>query len=486
MDRMPVFESERRTLQYAECPRVIVEGILPIYQSRSHPRHRKGDQPVPSPDAVRRRGAAAQRIVPVRDRDDREPLVKTAGSAQRLRMTRHVGGYMTKNNFDIQNKGDNMSRQLTKLTSIYFALLILVLVGGCSGDDCPTCPKDEVVQPYKGWLYYSEHNPSLYDIYKVDMETDSIVDSLMLPLEESAIFDVSADGRLLAVRDATFDFYSAKTWLYDAQTFDLLGEIPYAVSPYFDLEHGRIVGMRADSLDTYITVLSYPSMTLLQEDTLGGFLGQYLDAKRGFIYGWGGSSLRFRFYRFDYINRELELIPITHWAGDTVQVIDFCLNQSGNRVYIRGLSVPGPFQGFTFTGTYDLQSETLLWSYKTMGQYGGLALSPDEREVYMTDPGISGYSGLNPGAFFVLDSGSGALLEAVSTFGYRDNPLSPLSTSDVIFSPTGEKAYLATGAVGDRQPASVLVIDTETRNITKILSPDLQRHPRNLRIGPKI
>ena len=80
---------------------------------------------------------------------------------------------MTKNDFDIQDKGDNMSRQLTKLTSIYFALLILVLVAGCSDDDCPTCPKDETVETYKGFLYYVELNPQLYDVYVVDMETDS-------------------------------------------------------------------------------------------------------------------------------------------------------------------------------------------------------------------------------------------------------------------------------------------------------------------------
>lgn len=379
-----------------------------------------------------------------------------------------------------------MSRQLTKLTSIYIALLILVLVGGCSDDDCPTCPKDEVVKPYKGWLYYVEFNPNLYNIYKVDMETDSIVDSLDLPLGGEAFIEVSSDGRLLMARESALDFYESKTWLYDAQNFAFLGEIPYAISPYFDLGRSRIVGMRVDSLETYITVLSYPSMTLLQEDTLGGFLGQYLDSKNGYIYGWAGRSLRFRFYRFDYINRNLELIPITHTHGDTVQVLKFCLDPAGKRVYFRGLSAPAPFQDVAFTGAYDLESQTLLWSYVTMGQYGGIALSPDGREVYMTDPGIPGYSGFDPGAFFVLDAQSGALIEAISTYGYRNNPLRTLATSDVIFSPTGEKAYVASGGIGDHPAASVLVVDTETRNITKILSPDLQRIPRNMKIGPKL
>ncbi len=38
-----------------------------------------------------------------------------------------------------------------------------------------------MVQPYKGWLYYVELIGQTYDVYVVDMETDSIVDSIDVP-----------------------------------------------------------------------------------------------------------------------------------------------------------------------------------------------------------------------------------------------------------------------------------------------------------------
>ncbi len=378
-----------------------------------------------------------------------------------------------------------MSRQLVTITILIVSGL-LAIIAGCS-EDCPTCPTEPTVEHYRGYLYYAEYNPSFYSIYKLDMETDSIVDSLELPLgEDGGVFDVSSDGKWLAVRDVAFDFYAARTWLYDARDFSLVGEVPTSPSPHFDLARGWIVGSRADSHSTYVTVLTFPAMSLVYEDTVDGFIGLYLDRERGYFYGIGSSEsdLAYKFFRYDYVNRQLEEISIIYPNGDTIQVIGSCLDSKRKRVFFKGIAQLSPTSGLAITGAYDLEHKELLWTHSMMTFSGGLAVSPDGNEVYVTDSG-PGMSSLNPGAFFVFDAHSGTLLQAISTYGYRDNPYSPLSTTDAIFSPTGEKAYVAAGGQEGRQGASLLVVDTKTRNITKIISSDLSRIPRNLRIVPK-
>ena len=105
----------------------------------------------------------------------------------------------------------------------------------------------------------------------------------------------------------------------------------------------------------------------------------------------------------------------------------------------------------------------------------------------MTDPSQAGYDYYDSGTIYIFDARSGVYLQGISMFGYLWNPLVPLSSSarGIVFSPTGEKAYVATG-MSDRHTGSVLVVDTKLKKIVKILSPDLKRLPGQLRIGPKI
>ncbi len=388
---------------------------------------------------------------------------------------------MTKNNFDIQDKGDNMSRQLTKLTSIYLALLILVLVGGCSDDDCPTCPKDETVETYKGFLYYVELNPQLYDVYVVDMETDSIVDSIDVPDEPTGFLDVSSDGQYLAVTSSPLEDIGVHCYLYDAQTREFIRELPDRMVPFFDLTNNLVVGNVPVENGEYrgLRVLSYPSFSLVYEDlALADYGVLEMDSPRHKVYGTTGS----RIFSYDYIERVFTLHPIKDAVyGRELTVFQFCLNPAGTRIYFKA-GVGGSPQ-YEIVGAFDLTTSQLDWYKVIRGPWSGIGVSPDDREVYANEYGLRSQDNL--GVLFVLDAQTGAQLHAYSTYGYAENRYEPLALDQPVFSPAGDKLYIGGGSLGTGG-GTLALFDPHKRELVKFITPDFQRAIGRMAIGPKL
>lgn len=382
-----------------------------------------------------------------------------------------------------------MSRQL--ITAILLTCGLAALIAGCS-EDCPTCPTETKVEPYRGWLYYVDANLEFYDLYVIDMESDSIVDSIDVPGRATGGMDVSADGRYLAVvaeEEALPDDDSLvvhlHTYVYDAQTREFIRELPYDVAPYFDVKHNRMIGMGRYLSGSYFSVHAYPSLELISVDTVDGVHGRTLDADRNLIYadGLGGTPYRYRFFAYDLTNHQLRKIPIIEADGDSVQVFEHCLNRAGTRLYFKGMTKP--IEEFPFLACFDLVGNNLVWEYRTIGGWGGVTLSGDETEVWMTDPGIMP-DGFEPGTVYIVDSQSGGYLQGISLWGYHPNAFRPLSGAKMIFSPAADKVYLGTGTYAPRGTGSVLVAGRTTRDILKVISPDLDRAVMNMRIGPKL
>ena len=389
---------------------------------------------------------------------------------------------MTKNNFDILIKGDNMSRQLSKLTSICLALLILVLVGGCSDDDCPTCPKDEAVKPYKGFLYYVELNPQLYDVYVVEMETDSIVDSIDVPDEPTGFLDVSSDGQYLAVTSSPLEDIGVHCYLYDAQTREFIRELPDRMVPFFDVTHNLVVGNVPFENDAYggVRILSYPSFSLVYEDTtLSGFGTDLIDAPHHKIYGRSDS----RIHSYDYINRTFTSHPIIDQIyGHECTIKQFCLNPAGTKIYFK--AGVGGSPEYEMIGAFDLAASQLLWYKIIRGPWGGIAVSPDDREIYADEVGSS--HGINPGVLFVIDSQTGVQLQAFSLAGHSStNPHFLIAAESFIYSPTGEKLYIGGGSLA-RGGGMLATFDPIEREWIKFITPDFNRGVgHRMVIGPK-
>ncbi len=381
-----------------------------------------------------------------------------------------------------------MSRQL--ITAIMLMCGLAALIAGCS-EDCPTCPTETKVEPYKGWLYYVELNPQLYDVYVVDMETDSIVDSIDVPTEPTGFLDVSEDGRYLAVTASPLEDIGVHCYLYDAQTREYIGELSDRMGPFFDLTNNLVVGNVPVENGEYggVRVLSYPSLSLVHEDQIPGIAYgvEVIDPPRHTAYGAisrrdGGKSNQL--YSYDYVDREFTHYPIIDQIyEDTAGVFRMCLNSAGTRVFFRAAVAISFTERYEFVGAYDLPSRTLIWQKQVRGAWGGIGISPDDQELYVHEVGY--IPDFLTGVIFVLDPNTGAQLHAYSSFGWLDNQYQPIGAEEPIFSPTGDKLYVGGGSLG--QGAGMLALfDPRERELVKFITPDFHRAIGRMAIGPKL
>jgi DNA-binding beta-propeller fold protein YncE len=382
-----------------------------------------------------------------------------------------------------------------KNQSLFLFVLLLLAAGfGCS-DDCPTCPKEEERKPYRGWLYYTESHSGLYSLYKVDLETDSIVDSMKH--EDGALYTISAavssDGRYLAVWYSDVMSTRGSTRLYNAQTLGLVGELPEAISAYFDTEDQWLVGLDSYGTGYRISRLSLPSLTAISADSVANFRPKIIDPSRNLLYGvadqFGFASVVYPwgFYSYNYVTQELKSLPLLWSATDTIKdVYTFSLSSNGGILYFTGAEPARATVWGSIAGAFDLNSRTLLWYYPLVTSTGGIAVSPDGKEVWVTDPGPPGFE-WNSGTIFILDAATGRYLQGISMFGYLpdSNPYYPLPGRGIAFAPTGDRAYVQARHTFTNPYGTVVVVDTKKRAIVKLLRPDMHSGPGKLLICPK-
>jgi hypothetical protein len=373
------------------------------------------------------------------------------------------------------------------------SILLGLLVSGCS-KDCPTCPKIEETKHYKGWLYYVDYSPLSYNVYKVDMETDSIVDSLLYSdITVMANGEaISSDGKYLAVWFSNSSLSLRRLRLYNAQTTTLIREISGLAGIAFDVNNNWLLAFTGGA-GNRILRLSLPDLTTLAVDTVHNFWPDIIDPERHLLYGVASETssqpvvYHRGFYSFDYVQHQMQLVPILWTPTDTIQMYQLCPNSNGNILYFTGGSEPG---GATIwgamAGAFDLNSRTLLWYYPLVTPTGGIALSPDGKEVWVTDPGPFGYE-WDSGTIFILDAATGSYLQGISLFGYLpdSNPYYCLAGREIVFAPTGDRAYVGTSIRPPNPYGTVVVVDAKKRAITKLLRPDMHSEPISLCICPK-
>jgi hypothetical protein len=355
-------------------------------------------------------------------------------------------------------------------------LLLLSLLLGCS-DDCPVCPTDNTdpePQAYKGWLYYVELRHDLFaNLYKVDMETDSIVDTVSYNRSDfgPGAVAVSSDGRYLAIGYTNIGATVHLTRIYDAQSLDFVTEISDAGVPLFANEDHLLIGMHSGHIKMY----SVPSFTQVQDIIAHPAVwGQAIDEHNKLVYCFTDDR---PLYTYDYANMRIaDSIPIVPWPGDTCTIFQFCLNNDYTRIYYRAAAKHG-----SHVGCYDIESRQVIWTQKTGGFWGTVGVTPDGQDVYVSD-----YSGdeWESNSIYVYDAESGAFRNGISLYGYTEWPRLELKATSIIFSPTGEKAYV-TVISPEMSHGSVMVIDTSLRRIVRVITPSMDRWPQYMAIGPK-
>jgi hypothetical protein len=384
--------------------------------------------------------------------------------------------------------------RLIALVAISVASILLgLLVNGCS-KDCPTCPKEEERKPYKGWLYYTDAFTDGTSFFKVDLETDSIVDSMKH--EDSQLYTngvaASSDGRYLAAWFSDTYITRGSTRLYNAQTLGQIGELSQRMECFFDADDQWVLGFDTYGAGYRISRLSLPSLTTISVDSVDNFQPMIIDRSRNLLYGVAdqhGTAIvvyPWGFYSYNYVTYELKLIPLLWSPNDTIQMYQPRLNSSGDIVYFTGAEYAGGTVWGGIAGAFDLNSLTLLWYYPLVTPVGGIAVSPDGKEVWVTDPGPPGYE-WNSGTIFILDAANGRYLQGISLFGYLpdSNPYYCLPGRRIVFAPTGDRAYVQAGRTFTNPYGTVVVVDTKKKAIVKLLRADMHSQPGSLCICPK-
>jgi len=227
-----------------------------------------------------------------------------------------------------------------------------------------------------------------------------------------------------------------------------------------------------------------PDLNLLYEDSIGQTSHPVLMEKQDLIYVRSlkkpeNSDSQF-IMAFDYKQREIaDTWIITDSVGNWFSIGRFDIHPDGKRLYFGGFAgtVPSSFI------CYDLVEREILFTRPIFSKNGIVRVSPDGREVYQTDPGYPSDVWC-PGTVFIYDPDDGSYLYGISLFGYHD-VLYPLHADPIAFTPTGDKVYIGSGDIF-RLDGTIMSIDTETRQIKKLIWPHLEHFIGELKIGPKL
>jgi DNA-binding beta-propeller fold protein YncE len=135
---------------------------------------------------------------------------------------------------------------------------------------------------------------------------------------------------------------------------------------------------------------------------------------------------------------------------------------------------------------YDLETESILFTFPMYGDFGDVAVRPDGKEVYVTDPGGPLQDWPTPGTIFIFDADDGQYIDGISLFGYGTVPGIPVPGDRIVFSPTGERAFVGVGR-SDKTSGSLLNVDTKERRVIHVAWSELGHTPNgDLAIGPKL
>jgi WD40 repeat protein len=294
----------------------------------------------------------------------------------------------------------------------------------------------------------------------IDCATDSVIDTLRYGFQRTPGVVASPDGRYLGVIGS-----GRPPLIWDVASRAPIGYFSApTLFPTFLPEARLVIGTPYEST----LVFSLPSLT-----PMDAWPVELVDAQRvpGRSWVMGAEHRGYpppgddwsKLAVYDYAEgREIDSVIISpDEQGVGFQVSNFCLSPDGRRLYALGGGAGG---GPSLVG-YDLGHRQLLFRQQLYSAVGNCRVTPNGREVWITDPGSGFESPIFPGLILIFDAATGTVLDTITTVGYPPRPTQPLYVQDIRFTPTGEKAYVNCIKWG----TPILVIDTQTRQITKLI-----------------
>jgi len=316
-------------------------------------------------------------------------------------------------------------------------------------------------------------------IFIIDTEVDSIIDSMVHP-GHSVWVAASPDGRYFSCSG-----YDQHIRVYHASDYSFAGELGGYWRPIFAANIGEIVSFSPSGT----THQGYDDFSILHETSIALHYVRPCPSK-DYCYGTTSfgegnvDSTRLTFY--DLRERQIaQMWPVFSrpgGGGKYYSIFRYHLSPDGSRFYAIATSTGYGPKFFC----YDLPGDSVAFEVSRYPGTGYVQVSPDGREVWVTDPGVPSIFIPTPGMIFIYDAHNGSLLHEISL---RDldtvthNRPEPLYAFEVRFHPTKPKAYVGCG--GQFMPGPVLVINTETYEIIKWFLPDFKHIPLSIDIGPK-
>ena len=346
------------------------------------------------------------------------------------------------------------------LREVFGAAAAVVVLASLLGCDKGTGPK-----PAPKYLLYAAmvapQGQANGFIAVIDCETDSIIDSVKNLSEHPGVV-ASPDGKYLAAISA-----GSPPLIIDAVNRTRIKSLAApGLLPLFLPDAGILVYPDFDSTCVY----SVPEFVVKEVWPRPRFVVEHGPGKGHLAtIERRGDNLRDRskLVIFEYLNyRAVDSVVIDPDAQDVgFQIMNFTFSPDGARLYATGGQ-----RGFgSGVVGYDLRTRETLFRQSLYGPFGYCRVTPDGREVWVTDPGypIEDSPGW-PQTIFIFDAVAGTLLDTVSIRNISPSSAEPLAAQDIRFVPDGSKAYVNCGSFfKGNQP--ILVISTRTRRVDRLI-----------------
>jgi hypothetical protein len=354
---------------------------------------------------------------------------------------------------------------------LLFALVVLVFAGcdvysifDSDDDDEEAGTNEYVLYGMAGcWV-----NGDSY-VLVFDTQADSLTDSIPVSVPYAINYDVSLDGTMMAVNNG-----GPPTVVLDTETWSEIGRFDGEGIPRFASDIGCIIMFTA--LDIRYYGLSTLELIAVDSGAVGSlYYEPVVHQSKGLAYGWDNQycgldtddTCYMPFVAFDYRNH----LVVKEWQvrethGPWVPW-HHVVTRDGKTVFMK----PAEFTSNLTLGRFDMETGVLTTFDFGFYATGDLELSPDDRELWHTDPGWPDRAP-NRGEIAIYDTRSLDLTHQISLWGLHPFPDSsqPISAFEIEFLPTGEKAYVSANMCSfGFSGRSIVVIDAQEKEVIKEL-----------------
>jgi len=366
-------------------------------------------------------------------------------------------------------RGKSMTGRLQSVL-ICGAALVLSLMAACATE------RGLDPQRVKYLLYAGMQSAQGGHIAIYDTDADTLYDSIpgdFATYPGSVV--ASPDGQYLAV---SRELWNAKT----ATPIGTFSHIHDPFDPLFVPDTNLFIGRWRDSLRIY----EIPSLTLLNNLEQDIQFPQWIPGTSRII-----GTDQYRPYTGPGPDKLVIFEYKTRTVVDSLMGYDAALSgfdlfrhtvsRDGRRVYV--LAAKSGEGGFVVC--LEIQTRRVVFQQPVSVIGGDCEESPDGHELWITQSiggGISGPPSL--GQVLILAAQTGAPLDTIPTVGLNpDRPESePLALNTIEFLPDGLKAYI--NSAWPLWPGPIVVIDTQTREVVKILYGEYRRFPISISLAP--